>query len=72
MLIDAERIHDASDHDIKSAYGACEEARQLFESEEAKAAGIVFLDEGTHRFELANGALLTVYASPYTPSLSEG
>ena len=29
----------------------------------------MFLDEGTHRFTLENGALLTVYASPYTPKL---
>lgn len=37
--------------------------------EDARAAGIVFLDEGTHTFTLENGALLTVYASPYTPAL---
>lgn len=40
---------------------------ELFES--ARAAGIVLLEEGTHEFELQNGAKLTVYASPYTPSL---
>jgi hypothetical protein len=31
----------------------------------------VFLDEGTHRFTLDNGAQLTVYASPHTPSKSD-
>jgi len=52
---------------VAKEYGAPGEARQLFEG--AKDAGIVFLDEGTHRFRLENGALLTVYASPYTPAL---
>lgn len=52
---------------VAKEYGAPGEARQLFE--EAKDAGIIFLDEGTHRFTLENGALLTVYASPYTPAL---
>ncbi|MCJ1355266.1 MAG: hypothetical protein MMC33_005257 [Icmadophila ericetorum] len=48
-------------------YGALGEARQLFE--EAKDAGIMLLDEGTHHFTLEGGALLTVYASPYAPAL---
>jgi predicted phosphodiesterase len=48
-------------------YGVEGEARKMFE-EEAKKANIFLLDEGTHRFTLDNGALLTVYASPYTPS----
>lgn len=42
-------------------YGTRGEARQLFE--EAKDEGLVFLDEGTHRFTVCNGALLTVFAS---------
>ena len=52
---------------VVKEYGIPGEARQVFE--EAKDAGIIFLDEGTHRFTLENGALLTVYASPYTPAL---
>ena len=52
---------------VTKEYGSLGEARQLFE--QAKEAGIVFLDEGTHRFTLDNGALLIVYASPYTPVL---
>lgn len=36
--------------------------------EEAKWSSIIFLEEGTHHFTLENGASLTVYASPYTPS----
>ncbi|CAJ2509000.1 Uu.00g140260.m01.CDS01 [Anthostomella pinea] len=49
---------------IKKEYGGYGEARRLFD----EATGITFLDEGTHHFILANGARMTVYASPYTPS----
>ena len=52
---------------VVKEYGTLGEARKLFE--EAKDAGIMFLDEGTHCFTLENGALLTVYASPYTPAM---
>ncbi|KAL9634413.1 MAG: hypothetical protein Q9164_004101 [Protoblastenia rupestris] len=54
---------------VRKVYGDLGEARQIFE--EAKAAGIVFLDEGNHQFILENRALLTVYASPWTPSLGD-
>ena len=56
---------------VAKFYGRPGESRQLFESEEAKSAGIVFLDEGTHQFKLQNGATLNVYASPYTPSFGQ-
>lgn len=52
---------------VEKEYGALGEARQLFE--DAKHEGMMFLDEGTHHLKLDNGALLTVYASPYTPAL---
>lgn len=55
---------------VKSTYGDFGEARAMFETEATKAAGIVFLDEGNHTFQLANGASLSVYASPYTASKS--
>ncbi|KAF2722246.1 Metallo-dependent phosphatase [Polychaeton citri CBS 116435] len=42
----------------------------LFDADNARAAGIVLLDEGNHSFNLTNGAQLTVYASPLTPSAS--
>ncbi|KAJ5184438.1 hypothetical protein N7491_007697 [Penicillium cf. griseofulvum] len=51
---------------VEQAYGYDGEARRLFEG-----TGITFLDEGVHTFHLQNGALLTVYASPYTPSLGD-
>ncbi|KAI1140690.1 Metallo-dependent phosphatase [Hypoxylon sp. FL0543] len=51
-------------------YGDYGEARLLFE--DARTDGIVFLDEGRHSFNLDNGAMMTVYASSFTPSLGEG
>ncbi|KAI1111719.1 Metallo-dependent phosphatase-like protein [Nemania sp. NC0429] len=51
---------------VRREYGDYGEARRLF----GEAPGVTLLDEGTHKFHLQNGALLTVYASPYTPSLS--
>ena len=38
--------------------------------EDARKDGIIFLNEGTHSFLLDNGALLRVYASPSTGSLT--
>lgn len=45
------------------------EARDIWTSAtgRAKQEGITFLDEGTHCIDLANGARLWLYASPYTP-----
>ena len=54
---------------VKKVYGDYGEARQLFK--DARSVGIIFLDEGSHRFTLENGAILNVYASPYTPSLGD-
>ncbi|KAI1129176.1 ser/Thr protein phosphatase family protein [Nemania abortiva] len=49
---------------VRREYGDYGEVRRLFD----EAPGITFLDEGTHKFTLNNGASMTVYASPYTPS----
>lgn len=54
---------------VRKVYGDYGEARQMFEA--AETTGIVFLDEGAHRFGLVNGAALTVYASPMTPSFGD-
>lgn len=40
--------------------------------EEAQKAKITYLDEGTHNFQLSNGAKFVVFASPYTPKFGEG
>lgn len=64
-------VHPPLDpHLVQREYGDYGEARQLFE--DAKSNGIMFLDEGNHHFPLSNGASLTVYASPFTPSPSCG
>ncbi|KAJ5591919.1 uncharacterized protein N7459_002288 [Penicillium hispanicum] len=52
---------------VERVYGCHGEARRILDD----APGITFLDEGTHSFRLQNGASLTVYASPYTPSLGD-
>lgn len=51
---------------VERNFGADGEARRLIDG--ARDAGVIFLDEGNHEFALANGALLRVYASPFTPS----
>ena len=52
---------------VEQTFGYFGEARKLFD----ETTGITFLDEGTHSFRLRNGALLNVFASPYTPSLGD-
>ncbi|RFU76090.1 metallophosphoesterase domain-containing 1 [Trichoderma arundinaceum] len=51
---------------IKREFGEYGAARTILQ--EANDRAIVFLDEGSHQFHLENGALLKVFASPYTPS----
>ncbi|KAI0381370.1 Metallo-dependent phosphatase [Hypomontagnella monticulosa] len=57
---------DLQQEDVDKFYGPYGEVHQLFE--DAKSNGVAFLEEGVHRFELSNGAKLSVYASPFTPS----
>ena len=54
---------------VREVYGEYGGARQIFE--DARAAGVIFLDEGSHQFLLENRAILNVYASPWTPSLGD-
>ncbi|KAK2590708.1 hypothetical protein QQS21_011602 [Conoideocrella luteorostrata] len=53
---------------VKQRFGDFGEARNLLL--QAKDEGIFFLGEGTHSLSLENGALLQLYASPYTPGQS--
>ncbi|KAF6230440.1 hypothetical protein HO133_004783 [Letharia lupina] len=41
--------------------------RDMWMGEEAKMAGIVYLEEGVRTFELGSGARFTVYSSPWQP-----
>ena len=62
-----ENSNAASDTDlVKKEYGDYGEIQKLFD--EAKSKNIQLLHEGTYQFALQNGALLKVYASPFTPS----
>lgn len=45
--------------------------KALYTSPEAVADGIRYLEEGTHVFEISNGAKFTVYASAYTPAFQD-
>ncbi|GKZ19026.1 hypothetical protein AbraIFM66951_010287 [Aspergillus brasiliensis] len=47
------------------------EIRQLYTGQEAWDAGIRYLEEGVHVFRLNNGAVLRVYASPWTPEFCQ-
>lgn len=50
-------------HNVSDA----QDAVALYNSHEAKEAGILYIVEGLHSFSLPNGAKLTLYASAYTP-----
>ncbi|XRM39982.1 hypothetical protein ABZX51_003309 [Aspergillus tubingensis] len=47
------------------------EIKDLYTGQEAQDAGIRYLEEGMHVFRLGNGAVLRVYASPYTPEFCQ-
>jgi Icc-related predicted phosphoesterase len=42
-------------------------AEQIWTGDEAKAAGVTYLTEGYHRFNLSNGAEFGIYTSPWQP-----
>lgn len=63
----AEARLSPTDSTVIREYGEPGSSRKLFD----ESQDITFLDEGTHHFSLANGAALTVYASPYTPSTND-
>ncbi|KAI1215153.1 ser/Thr protein phosphatase family protein [Annulohypoxylon truncatum] len=52
---------------VKEVYGVFGEAKRMLKAKEAEGI-FVLQDEGVYEFPLANHALLTVFASPYTPS----
>lgn len=52
---------------VRKTYGDYGEVRNSLFAR-AKHANIILLNEGSYEFKLRNGALLRVYASPYTPS----
>ncbi|KAF2639409.1 ser/Thr protein phosphatase family protein-like protein [Massarina eburnea CBS 473.64] len=46
-------------------------AREFWRGEEAKEAGVAYLDEGSWEFTLDNGAKFTIYVSPYQPEFCD-
>lgn len=42
-----------------------------FWDEDAAEAGVTYLDEGTHHFDLSNGASFSIYASPWQPAFGD-
>lgn len=54
---------------VAEEYGSYGHVKKLFMEENVH--NILLLEEGTHHFNLRNGASLTVYASPFTPSLGD-
>ncbi|KAH6843231.1 Metallo-dependent phosphatase-like protein [Chaetomium sp. MPI-CAGE-AT-0009] len=63
-VAEANRLFSIEPEAISREYGRHGDARKLLDDDD----GIIFLDEGIHHFDLRNGAHLTVYASPFTPS----
>ncbi|KAL9597506.1 MAG: hypothetical protein Q9219_005088 [cf. Caloplaca sp. 3 TL-2023] len=64
-VAEGSRCYDPTE--IEKVWGKFGAARRILE----EAEGITFLDEGDHQFTLANGAVLNVFASPFTPSLGD-
>ncbi|KAH7392579.1 ser/Thr protein phosphatase family protein [Pyrenochaeta sp. MPI-SDFR-AT-0127] len=48
-----------------------QKARDMWKGERAERAGVTYLEEGTYRFTLKNGAMLRIYASPYQPEFCD-
>ena len=66
---EAHRLFSIDPALMNREYGDFGEARGLLNNANTSISeGIIFLDEGIRHFNLANGASLTVYASPFTPS----
>ncbi|KAK3291335.1 Metallo-dependent phosphatase-like protein [Chaetomium fimeti] len=61
---EANRLFSIDPEVMAREYGGYGDARKLLDDDD----GVILLDEGTHHFDLSNGARLTVYASPFTPS----
>lgn len=58
------RVENMSNDEYKRYHA---DAIGIMTGEEATAAGVTYLEEGTYTFNLKNGATFKFYASPYTP-----
>ncbi|KAK5099596.1 hypothetical protein LTR70_002323 [Exophiala xenobiotica] len=66
--IDLDRVYYEQECGGKDESAMTDKAMALWRSKIATDGGIVFLEEGTHQFELSTGATFKLYASPYTPA----
>jgi len=48
-----------------------EKAIEVMTGPAARNAGVTYLEEGLHSFELSNGARFNIYASPYQPEFCD-
>lgn len=48
-----------------------DDAVAFWRGPQAKAARVIYLDEGLHEFRLGNGGGFTMYASPYQPAFND-
>ncbi|KAI9681253.1 MAG: hypothetical protein M1817_002535 [Caeruleum heppii] len=51
--------------------GHVDRAKEMWTGQEAKRAGISYVEEGTHTFSLQSGARFTIYTSPYQPEFMQ-
>ncbi|KAK0101333.1 hypothetical protein ONS95_006509 [Cadophora gregata] len=58
------RVENMTDEEYAEYHAA---AVEIMTGPAAKRAGIVYLEEGTYKFDIENGARMQVYASPYSP-----
>lgn len=66
--IDLDRGYYERECGGKDESATIDKAMALWRNKLATDSGVVFLEEGTHEFELSTGAIFKLYASPYTPA----
>lgn len=60
-------IPDPTEPSVDERRAYARSIKDLWTSQTARNAGIIYLEEGMHSFTLSTGATFTVYASPYQP-----
>ncbi|CAD6443179.1 1b4adb85-dc5e-45e2-b5bd-51b62e649f10 [Sclerotinia trifoliorum] len=59
------KVHLEEDEDYLEDHAR---AMEVIKGQLTKGAGVTYLEEGTHYFQLENGATFKIYASPYQPN----
>lgn len=74
LTLDEEYCRSHKDDDFKGHLNSrddVDEVHDLYTKDSTTQAGIVYLTEGIRTFHLENGAILTIYASAYTPAFCD-